>query len=306
MRSRLLPSILLLAVTMGACGQSLTSNMTGTGGSMTGTGDVSGTGGFVTGTGGTGGGITGTGGSGGSSVAPACNTLMAEYGSALAEAQTCQVGASGQCQQLASQELFGCGCTYVNDSAALAAIEMAFAASGCVMTTLPCLVPCPSSANYACASVDGGSAGVCSYASGTGGALGTGGFNETGGTTGSGGVTGSGGSPLDGGAADPCDTLASEYAAVLIGASSCTAGAASQCQRPVAASLSSCGTGCTVYVNDSSVLDVIQQEWETAHCGSMSVDCPLISCPFTAGGACVPGDAGGSVCSTRYGQITTG
>ena len=284
MRSRLLLSILLLAVTMGACGQSLTPNMTGTGGIMTGTGDVSGLGGFVTGTGG----ITGTGGSGGSNIAPACNTLTAEYGSAFAEAQICQVGASGQCQQPASQELFGCDCTYVNDSAALGAIEMAWEASGCAMTTPTCGALCPSSANTACVSTDGGSTGVCSYVSGTGG------------------VTGSGGSSLDGGAADPCDTLASEYAAVLIGASSCTAGAVAQCERPVPAYLSPCGTACTVNVNDSSVLNVIQQEWEAARCGSMAVDCPLVSCPFTAGGACVPSDAGGSVCSTRVGQITTG
>jgi hypothetical protein len=286
MRSRLLLSIVLLAVTVGACTQSLTPDRTGTGGTTTGAGAVTGAGGFVTGRGGTGGSITG-GGSGGRNVA-ACNTLMAEYGSAFAEAQTCEVGASGQCQQLVSQGLFGCGCSYVNDSAALAQIEAAWASSGCA-TSPPCEVACPTGGNYACVSADGGSAGVCSYVSGSGG------------------VTGNDGSPLDGGvAADPCETLASEYAAVLVGASSCTAGAVGQCEQPVPASLSSCGTGCTVYVNDSSVLNVIQHQWEAAHCRGMSVNCPLVSCPFTAGGACVRSDAGGSACSTRYGQITTG
>jgi len=324
MRSRLLLLIPLLPVAMGACGRSLTpANMTGTGGTTTGAGAFTGGGGgFVTGAGGDNGGSTWAGGSGGSNAA-ICNTLMAEYRSAYSDAETCQVGSSGQCQQLAAPTLGGCGCTYVNDSTALSAIETAWQASGCGTRAVSCGSACPSPANYVCVSTDGGSRGVCNYNSGTGGVPGTGGFFETGGTTGTGSVTSSGGITGDvtgfggvdgnggipgsgGGAANPCDTFASEYAAVLIGASSCTAGATGQCEQPVPASLSSCGAGCTIYVNEASVLKVIQRAWEAAHCGSMTADCPLVYCPFTAGGSCVPSDAGGSACSTKYGQITTG
>jgi len=288
MRSALLLSLPLLAATVGACSQALTPNMTGTGGIMTGTGDVTGSGGFVTGAGGTGGVVTGSGGTGGSNVAM-CNTLEAEYASANAAAQSCQVGASGQCQQVVSGGLYGCGCpTYVNDSTVLAEVASAYQMAGCAANDGPCDLPCPAPINTTCVSTDGGTTGSCSYLPGTGG------------------ITGSGGSPLDGGAADPCDTFAAEYAAVLKGASSCTAGAAAQCEQPVPAALAPCNTACTVYVNDASVLNVIRQQWDAARCGSVAVDCPLVSCPFVAGGACVASDAGGSACSTRYGQITTG
>ena len=86
MRSSLMLSI-LVAAALGACGQSLTTDKTGTGGSGTATGGA------------TGGSGPGAGGSGGSVVA-VCNTLTAEYQSALTAAESCQVGASGQCQQI--------------------------------------------------------------------------------------------------------------------------------------------------------------------------------------------------------------
>lgn len=300
MRSPGLLSILLLAATVGACGQSLTPNMTGTGGFMTGTGLVPGTGGFMTGTGGTGGAITGTGGAGGS--APICNTLMAEYQSALAAAASCTVGASGQCQQLVSPGLLGCGCTYVNDSSAVEEIEKAWVAAGCATSQPPCEALCVSPAAYGCFPSGGGGSGVCAYNSGTGGVPGTGGFTDTGGTsgsggaTGAGGVTGSGGSAVDGGV-DTCGTLASEYAAVLIGARSCTPGAAGQCAQPVPAALSPCAGGCTELVTDSSVLDVIRQEWDAAGCANVAVLCPQIACPTETNVACVADDTGGFFCS---------
>src|SRR5450755_3323327 len=97
MRSLLLLSILLAVPT--ACNQSLTPDMTGTGGTGTGTGG---------GDGGTG---PGTGGLGGSIGPASCNTLVAEYQSALTTAETCQVGASSQCQQIVTgAPLGGCSC----------------------------------------------------------------------------------------------------------------------------------------------------------------------------------------------------
>src|SRR3954470_7566406 len=108
MRSFFLLSILLVAAA--ACDKSLTPDMTGTGGSRTGAGGEGGTG-------------PGAGGSGGD-VASICDALVAEYRSAITEAETCQVGASGQCQQLAAASLNGCSCaTYVTDSSALSTIE---------------------------------------------------------------------------------------------------------------------------------------------------------------------------------------
>jgi len=284
MRSLLLLSILLVATT--ACNQSLTPDMTGTGGSRTGAGGAGGTG-------------AGTGGSGGS-VSPACNALVAEYQSALTAAETCQVGASGQCQQLVSWALSGCSCpTYVTDSSALSTIENAWQAAGCQVAGPVCNLLCPAALNNTCVSADGGSTGFCSYVPGTGGTSGAGG---TGGGGATGGTTGSGGSPVDGGLSS-CGTFASEYAAVLIGARSCTAGAAGQCGQQVSSSLSPCSGGCTQFVTESSVLNTIQQQWRTAGCADVPVLCPLIACAPATSAACVASDAGGSVCSTSYGTF---
>ena len=171
MRTPILLS-LLLAATTGACSQSLTSKMTGTGGTGTGTGDTGGsspnpgTGGYL----GTTGGSLGTG-YGGNSVPAICNTLAAEYQSALTAAESCEVGASGQCQQVVSGALSGCTCpTYATDSSALATIANAWQAAGCAPTTEPpCGIFCPAALNSTCVSTDGGSAGFCSYVPGTGG-----------------------------------------------------------------------------------------------------------------------------------------
>ncbi|HLK88322.1 MAG TPA: hypothetical protein VKZ18_00430 [Polyangia bacterium] len=289
MRTSLVLSI-FLAAAIGGCDQSLTHNMTGTGGTGTGTG----------GSGGTGGDIVGAGGSGGS-VSAVCNTLTAEYESAFSAAETCQVGASGQCQQLYNGSLSGCHCgTYVNDSSALDAIQSAWLAAGCAVPSPPCEILCPAALNTTCVSVDGGSLGTCSYVPGTGGISGTGGDGALGGATGAGGgsatggTSGAGGSAVDGGIS-ACGALSSEYAAVLIGAKSCTAGASGQCAQLVPSRLGPCG-GCSDYVNDSSVLSAIQAKWEAAGCGDVAVDCPLITCPTQTASLCVPGDAGGAVC----------
>ncbi len=290
MRSLLLLSILLPLAA--ACSQSLTPDMTGTGGTKTGAG-------------GTGGSPPGTGGSGGD-VATACDVLVAEYQSAVTAAETCQVGASGQCQQLVTAALTGCSCaTYVTDSAALTTIEDAWQAAGCAVPLPPCRILCPAALNTTCVATDGGSTGFCSYVPGTGGATGaggSGGTDATGGRAGTGGATGAGGSPMDGGLSE-CGTLASEYAAVLIGARSCTAGAAGQCAQQVPSSLTPCNSGCTQYVTDRSVLDAIRSKWDAAGCGNVAVLCPAIACAPATGAACVASDAGGSVCSTIYGTV---
>jgi hypothetical protein len=287
MRSLLLLSILLAAAT--ACNQSLTPDMTGTGGSKTGSGGEGGTG-------------PATGGSGGS-VSSVCNTLVAEYWPAVTAAQACQVGASGQCQQLVTATLTGCSCpTYVTDSSVLSTIEGAWAAAGCAGAGPVCDLLCPAALNTTCVATDGGTTGVCSYVPGTGGTSGAGGTSGTDGRGGAGGTAGSGGSTVDGGLSS-CGTLASEYAAVLTGARSCTAGATGQCAQEVPSFLSICNSGCTEFVNDSSVLDGIQKKWYAAGCGNTSALCGISACTPATGGTCVAGDAGGSVCSTTYGTF---
>jgi hypothetical protein len=277
MRSPLLLSI-LLGATLGACTQPLTSDKTGTGGTG----------------GGAGGANPGTGGLGGSSVAPLCDTLVAEYQSAATAALGCQVGASGQCQQVVSATLSDCTCSiYVTDDAALATIRNAWQAAGCVVPGPSCDLLCPVALNSTCVSTDGGSTGFCSYVPGTGGTGGAGVGGATGGTT------GAGGSPVDGGLG-PCDMFATEYAAVLSGARSCTAGATAQCAEQVPSWLSPCFADCTEFVTDSSVLDVIRQEWDAASCGATITLCPLIACRHATGAVCASSDAGGSVCSTSY------
>jgi hypothetical protein len=292
MRSLLLLS-LLLAVPA-ACTQSLAPDMTGTGGAPSATGG---------GAGGNGPGTGGFSGLGGSIGPEACNTLVAEYQSALTVAQTCQVGVNGQCQQLVSEGLSGCHCsTYVTDSSVLSMIEEAWAGGGCVVPMTACVSGCPAALNTTCVAADGGSVGFCSYVPGTGGSSGTGATGGSGGSGAAGGATGAGGSAVDGGLSG-CDTLAAEYAAVLSGAKSCTAGAADQCGKEVPSSLSPCSSGCAELVNDNSVLDSLQQQWEAAGCANVEVLCPLIACAPPVGATCVASDAGGSVCSTSYGSI---
>jgi hypothetical protein len=280
MRTRALLSI-LLAATSGACSSSLTPSMGGTGGITTGYG---GTGAIGMATGGTGGSKPGTGGVAGTTGIGICETLTAEYGSALAAAGNCQVGVSGQCQQIVGGALEGCVCpTAVTDSSALGAIQMAWQASGCAGTAKPpCGIACPAPLNTTCVATDGGTAGYCSYVPGTGG------------------TSGAGGSPAatDAGLGS-CDTLEAEYEGVLIGAESCTAGEANQCGQSVPPSLVPCGSACTVYVNDSSILDLIRRKWDDVGCGTGPINCPLLApCPNSGhGGACLPSDAGGSVCS---------
>lgn len=150
----LLPISLLAVLAGGACSQSLTPNMFGTGGAVTASGGFGG------------GGIPGTGGLGGG-AAPVCADLAAKYQSALTAAETCQVGASGQCQQLIRGALSGCACpVYVTDTSALVAMASAWNEAGCATATLPCAADCPIATNNTCVSTDGGSVGFCSTGAG--------------------------------------------------------------------------------------------------------------------------------------------
>ncbi|HVZ85816.1 MAG TPA: hypothetical protein VHG72_02535 [Polyangia bacterium] len=277
MRSPLLLSI-VVAATLGACGQSLTPNKTGSGG--VGPVSMGETGGSTLGTGGGGGGV--------SPLPDACNALITEYQAAVSAAQSCQVGATGQCQQLVSGAIAGCSCpTYVTDDSTLAMIESVWETTGCAKLESaepPCEILCPAALDKVCVAVDGGSTGICTYA---GAPDGTGGRSGSGGT---GGATDGGVSP------SLCNSLVSDYAAALTAAKSCTAGAADQCAQPVPASLSVCSS-CTTYVTDGSALSSIQEKWISAGCGKAIVACPAIDCISPTPSLCVLDDFGGATCS---------
>jgi hypothetical protein len=115
------------------------------------------------GQGGAGGGSAGNGGSGGAS----CTDLETAYAAALPAAESCAVGASGQCQQRVGQFLppFACntGCSdlYVNDASTLTLIISRWEQAGCPRPVCP-NIACGPPASETCVSVDGGS-GVCSF-----------------------------------------------------------------------------------------------------------------------------------------------
>jgi hypothetical protein len=116
------------------------------------------------GTGGTGGtgGTSGTGGTGGTGGA-SCSDLATHYAAGLQFAERCEVGASGQCQQLVSASLSPCGgcTTYVNDATALDAISAMWTQQGCGEVPVACpAILCQQPAPATCVAGDGGG-GVC-------------------------------------------------------------------------------------------------------------------------------------------------
>jgi hypothetical protein len=140
----------------------------GCGGSLTGNDGSGGTGGGAAGHGAGGGGATGTGGGGaGGSTdgGPSCGDLMDLYTQAMKQAQSCDVGATGQCQQMASGSLSPCfvNCmTYVNDATVLNAIKQTWEAEGCNNVKVLCpAIACIQPTNSMCVAADGGG-GVCS------------------------------------------------------------------------------------------------------------------------------------------------
>jgi hypothetical protein len=266
MRTSLMFSILVAAAT-GACSQSLASHMSGTGGAG-----------------------SGNGGQGGYDET-VCNTLTAEYQSAVVAAETCQVGASGQCQQSVPSALSGCSCpTYITDNSTVYKIRGAWDDARCPVQMRACATSCPIAANTTCVSTDGGSTGVCSYVPGTGGG--------SGGAIGAGDAIGAGGSSLDAGY-DVCGSLAAEYGLALLDAKSCMPNEGVECATPVPASLSPCG-GCNDYVTSSIVLDGIRQKWLAAGCANVKVFCPKIACVQPRSAMCASTDAGVSVCTAVF------
>jgi hypothetical protein len=99
-----------------------------------------------------------------------CADLENQYGDALPAAKTCDVNASGQCQQLVSSSLSPClvNCmTYVNDPSTLNTIKASWEQAGCnsvvgiICPAIACLQP----TNNMCVVGDSGS-GVCSSSTG--------------------------------------------------------------------------------------------------------------------------------------------
>ncbi|HSS37751.1 MAG TPA: hypothetical protein VLT58_03180 [Polyangia bacterium] len=275
-----------LATALGACSQSLSGNLTGTGGAAAMT-DVE-TGGKVG---------TGTGGTGGYN-ASACQAFAVEYDAAMTAARSCRAGATAQCMQPVSSSLSVCGScpAFVTDASKLNAIQQMWQAANCDRPTEvpPCVSgPCPSGIPDVCIAGANGQ-GVCSYAGG-----GTGGSGGT--TGGSGGKSGAGGAPVDAGPPnDVCAAYAMKYAIVLAEAKSCTYGAADQCAHAVPTSLSVCSGGCSTYVNDATDLNLLQQTWAQAGCNRAAVACPAIACVPAAGGVCNLTDTGGAACANTY------
>ncbi|HEY4188062.1 MAG TPA: hypothetical protein VGP07_23505 [Polyangia bacterium] len=285
---RLLLALFLSGATLGACSQSLPGKPSGTGG--TGAGE-----------GGTGGVTAGGGGAGG--ISP-CASLASAYQSALAAAQDCGLGQSGQCQELMPTALSACGAcsTYVNDSSSLSAIRQAWTAAGCAGVAVPCFSDgaCPNLVPSLCVAGPEANRGICAASASDAG--------------------GAGGSSPDGGASAVCEGLIQKYAAALWNAKSCSPSAADQCGTLVPTELAVCTAGCMAYVNDPTEVNAVRLEWDNAGCaaggglglggfsgtsqGNGMVSCPVVRCSTAVSGACVAGDAGGTVCSTTYGPIS--
>jgi hypothetical protein len=274
-----------LSVALGACSQSLTGNVSGAGGSATGGGNR-------------GGAMSGGAGAGGSDIAALCSNLAAEYQVAVAQAQSCDVGQAGQCQQAVPGALSLCGScpTYVNDASGPKMLQEAWLQAGCTNLPAP---PCLGEGlclpvNNVCVQVLDTNHGTCvEYAP-----PGTGGTSGAGGTSGTGPGPGTGGSSPDGGLS-VCDGLAQKYAAALPAAKSCAAGGPAPCQISVAAGLG-CFSGCSVYVNDATELNAISQQWQAAGCADAPMVCLAIGCLPAVGGMCAQTDGGGPTCVTSY------
>ena len=94
-----------------------------------------------------------------------CTDLQNEYAAAMSLAQSCDLNASGQCQQLASTSLSPCflNCmTYVNDASALNSIKQTWTAAGCdSLVGVACpAIACLQPTQGLCVATDGGG-GVC-------------------------------------------------------------------------------------------------------------------------------------------------
>jgi hypothetical protein len=96
-----------------------------------------------------------------------------------------------------------------------------------------------------------------------------------------------------------CKDIATQYTDAVKAAQMCTVGAANQCQKSVAASLTS-RCGCPVAVNSTDALDKIRASWTDAGCNQcvLPVLCPAIAC-LGGAGSCVASSSGGVCVSQR-------
>jgi len=219
-------------------------------------------------TGGAGG--AGGGGAAGTAGSSVCGALFQEYHQAVLDAQSCDLGTTGQCQNLVDSDLPVCGpCpTYVADTSKLSPIEDRWHDAGCDLLP-PCghIVACPIAQNDVCLSVGG--RGVCS-------------------------------SPP----VDVCADLATQYQAALTAALSCQVGAANQCGQSVVSALTSCPNACSIQVNDATTLLAIQQRWTQASCAYLVANCPPYGCPTPAGASCTAVDASNGFCVSNGDSAT--
>ncbi len=94
---------------------------------------------------------------------PSCSVLETQYADTVAGAQSCDVGGSGQCQQLVAATLSVCPTcmTYVNDAASANMIRSDWMQLGCPgQSTQPCpQITCPQPTGGHCVAGSGG--GTC-------------------------------------------------------------------------------------------------------------------------------------------------
>jgi len=109
-----------------------------------------------------------------------------------------------------------------------------------------------------------------------------------------GGSGGTGGAPIsDGG--DACRGLITKYESALFEAKRCNpAMSAPQCQVTAPSSLPC--PGCSVRVNDATMLTELRKQWAAAGCkGGI---CPAIACILPGEPRCIPTDGGGGICGS--------
>jgi len=120
------------------------------------------------------------------------------------------------------------------------------------------------------------------------------------GTTGAGGNGAGGGGGGGGGGGDTCAALGVAYDAAYQRAITCSPFVNSvQCAQLASPSLPC--PSCMLHVNDTTELDQIRAQYDTAHCPP--VPCPAIACILPGTGTCVANDGGATgTCKSLYPQ----
>lgn len=94
---------------------------------------------------------------------PDCSVLVTQYANTIADAQTCDVNGTGQCQQMVDETLSACpSCqTYVNDAGGANMIKMDWMLIGCASAAPSSCPPlnCPQQTGGTCVASSGG--GTC-------------------------------------------------------------------------------------------------------------------------------------------------